>query len=118
MNSPTSTPRPLEPARLWDDAAPWLGAAAVVIVPSLAETFGLVALEAMSHGTPVIAHDVGDLPRLIGDDGVLVPAGHGSTDCGAPHDGCWATRYATGACHGPRTTSRRTIGPPTSLTNS
>lgn len=72
----------IEPARLWDDVAPWLGGAAVVIVPSLAETFGLVALEAMSHGTPVIAHDVGNLPRLIGDGGVLVPAGYGP-------DGLW-----------------------------
>jgi len=44
----------------------------VAIVPSIAETFGLVALEAMSHGTPVITHDAGTLPRLIGDGGALV----------------------------------------------
>lgn len=45
----------------------------MAIVPSLAEIFGLVALEAMSHGTPVIAHNVGNLPHLIGDGGIAVP---------------------------------------------
>jgi glycosyltransferase involved in cell wall biosynthesis len=61
----------------WDDVPAWLGAAAVVIVPSLAETFGLVALEAMAMGTPVVAYDIGNLPALVGDGGVLVPYGHG-----------------------------------------
>ncbi|MFE3880062.1 glycosyltransferase [Kitasatospora sp. NPDC059146] len=50
---------------------PWLAQAAVVIVPSHKETFGLVALEAMSVGTPVVAYRVGNLPTLIG------PTGHG-----------------------------------------
>ena len=61
----------------------WLERAGVVIVPSLEETFGLVALEAMSTGTPVIAHDVGHLPALIGAGeaagGVLVPLDRGAT---------------------------------------
>lgn len=60
----------------------WLGQAGVVIVPSLKETFGLVALEAMSVGVPVVAHDVGHLPDLIGAEetagGVLVPLGRGA----------------------------------------
>ncbi|MFD8703654.1 glycosyltransferase [Kitasatospora sp. NPDC059648] len=43
----------------------------VMIVPSHKETFGLVALEAMSVGTPVIAYRVGNLPALID------PTGHG-----------------------------------------
>ena len=50
---------------------PWLADAAVVIVPSHKETFGLVALEAMSVGTPVVAYRVGNLPALI------EPTGHG-----------------------------------------
>ncbi|SEG93872.1 iron(II)-dependent oxidoreductase [Thermomonospora echinospora] len=50
----------------WDQAPGWLSRAAVVIVPSRAETFGLVAAEAMSGGTPVVARDVDNLPALIG----------------------------------------------------
>ncbi|MFF3071131.1 glycosyltransferase family 4 protein [Kitasatospora sp. NPDC057904] len=55
----------------WDEVLPWLAGAAVVIVPSLKETFGLVALEAMSVGTPVVAYRIGNLPALI------EPTGHG-----------------------------------------
>lgn len=55
----------------WDEVLPWLAGAAVVIVPSLKETFGLVALETMSAGTPVVAYRIGNLPALI------EPTGHG-----------------------------------------
>lgn len=61
----------------WRSAAPWLADASVVIVPSLAETFGLVALEALSGGTPVVAYDVDNLPSLIGEGGVIVPRHRG-----------------------------------------
>ncbi len=46
----------------WKQAPAWLAEAAVVLVPSRAESFGLVALEAMNAGTPVVAYDVGNLP--------------------------------------------------------
>ena len=57
------------------DLASWYNAADVLVVPSLHETFGLVALEAMACGTPVIASDVGGLQYLVVDGytGYLIP---------------------------------------------
>ena len=51
-----------------------LKAADVVVVPSLYEPFGIVALEAMAAKTPVVASDVDGLSELIRDgEGVKVP---------------------------------------------
>jgi glycosyltransferase involved in cell wall biosynthesis len=65
----------------WHQVPSWLAQAAVVIVPSLRETFGLVALEAMSVGTPVVAFDVDNLPALLGTGdeagGVIIPRSWG-----------------------------------------
>ena len=57
--------------------APVLERAEVVVVPSFGEGFGLVALEAMERGRPVIASAVGGLPEIVDDGGTgfLVPAG-------------------------------------------
>jgi len=52
--------------------------AAVVVVPSIwNEPYGLVALEAMCQGTPIIVAKSGGLPEIIGDSeaGIAVPAG-------------------------------------------
>ncbi|MFG2913121.1 glycosyltransferase family 4 protein [Kitasatospora sp. NPDC048298] len=59
----------LRGALAWDEVLPWLAGAAVVIVPSHKETFGLVALEAMSVGTPVVAYRVGNLSALLSPTG-------------------------------------------------
>jgi glycosyltransferase involved in cell wall biosynthesis len=50
---------------------------AIVVVPSLGEGFGMVALEAMERGRPVIASDVGGLPEIVANEetGLIVPAG-------------------------------------------
>jgi glycosyltransferase involved in cell wall biosynthesis len=50
---------------------------AVVVVPSMGEGFGMVALEAMERARPVIAANIGGLSELVrdGETGVLVPAG-------------------------------------------
>ena len=37
----------------------------VCVIPSYYESFGLVALEALACGTPVVANDVGDLKNII-----------------------------------------------------
>jgi D-inositol-3-phosphate glycosyltransferase len=55
----------------------YFAAAEMVIVPSHYESFGMVALESMAMGTPVIASCVGGLAHLVVDgcNGYLVPAG-------------------------------------------
>lgn len=54
------------------------GRATVAVVPSIwEEPFGMVAAEALSAGTPVVASAVGALPEIVQDDvnGLLVPPG-------------------------------------------
>jgi D-inositol-3-phosphate glycosyltransferase len=53
----------------------YYSAAEVVVVPSQYESFGMVALEAMACGTPVVASQVGGLAFLIqnGINGFTVP---------------------------------------------
>ena len=68
----------LLPALAWREVPEFLAGAAVTVVPSARETFGNLALESLSVGTPVIAHATGNLPALIGPGaGVLVPLGAG-----------------------------------------
>ncbi|MEV3925894.1 glycosyltransferase family 4 protein [Actinomadura coerulea] len=55
------------PALDWQDVPPFLaGAAATIISSTSPETFGNVAAEALSAGTPVIGYDLGHLPELTG----------------------------------------------------
>jgi D-inositol-3-phosphate glycosyltransferase len=56
----------------------YYSASDVVVVPSEYESFGLVALEAMACGTPVVASETGGLAFLIrdGETGFHVPAGN------------------------------------------
>ena len=49
--------------------------AKALVFPSLVEGFGLVMLEAMAYGVPVIASNAGSLPEVAGDAAVLVPPG-------------------------------------------
>lgn len=52
----------------------FLGCGAFVF-PSEAEGFGLVLLEAMAHGAPVVALDATSVPAVVGDAAILVAPG-------------------------------------------
>jgi len=58
-----------------DSLAAYYSAADVCVVPSFYESFGLVALEAMACGTPVVASRVGGLVGTVrdGESGYLIP---------------------------------------------
>src|SRR5262249_54786207 len=60
-----------------DRIADYMRAADIVVVPSVVkEQYGRVAPEAMACGCAVVVSDIGALPELVGDAGVIV----------APHD--------------------------------
>ncbi len=56
-------------------------AADLLVVPSRAETYGMVVTEALARGVPVLATDAGGLPETLGHDpagrvpGLVVPTG-------------------------------------------
>ena len=55
------------------DIRPWLARADIAVIPSRWEGFGLVAVEAMASGVPVIASDIPALREVVGDAALLVP---------------------------------------------
>ncbi|NWG07751.1 MAG: glycosyltransferase [Chloroflexi bacterium] len=61
----------------------YYSAADVLVMPSHYESFGMVALEAMACGTPVIASEVGGLAYLVrdGETGFTIPAEEPETLC-------------------------------------
>lgn len=58
-----------------EDIVRWYQRAAVFVLPSLREAFGIANLEALSCQTPVVASDVGGISEAVsnGKNGILVP---------------------------------------------
>jgi len=57
------------------DVADLLAAADVFALPSVGEAYGIAVQEALSAGLPVVTSDAGAMPELIGEGGIVVPAG-------------------------------------------
>jgi glycosyltransferase involved in cell wall biosynthesis len=57
---------PIEVLRIFYDVAK------IFVFPSLYEGFGLPPLEAMAHGTPVVASNTSSLPEVVGNAALLV----------------------------------------------
>ena len=54
-----------------------MAGASVFVSPSFWEGFGLIALESMAVGTPVVVSDRGSFPEVVGNAGILVnPENH------------------------------------------
>jgi glycosyltransferase involved in cell wall biosynthesis len=67
------------------DLPPYYRAAAVSVIPSLEEGFGIPAAEAMGCETAVVASDAGGLPEVVehGVTGLVVPRGDATALAGA-----------------------------------
>jgi glycosyltransferase involved in cell wall biosynthesis len=59
------------------DVAALLGVVDAVVVPSVDEPFGLIALEAQAAGVPIVVSDSGGLPEFVHDnrDGLVARTG-------------------------------------------
>ncbi len=59
----------------YEEFAGYYAEAAMAVIPSLYEGFGMPAGEAMACGVPVVSTTGGALPEVVGEAGILVPPG-------------------------------------------
>ncbi len=57
------------------DMAPFFDRAHVLAMPTRSEAFGVVFVEAVSAGLPVLGSDVGNVPWIVGAAGICPPVG-------------------------------------------
>ncbi len=87
-----------------EDVPEILAASDVFVMPSLAEHFGRVLVEAMAMGKPLVATDAGGTPEIVlhGETGLLVPPGRPEPLAGAVlallNDSARAERLGTAGC--------------------
>ena len=62
----------IKPAEKSEDVAKIMRSVDCIVVPSVSEGFGFVAVEAQACGIPVVASDAGSLPEVV-KGGILVP---------------------------------------------
>lgn len=82
MKSAVNAANAARPGIIWlekmlpkDDLIPIYSQAALFVCPSIYEPFGIINLEAMACGVPVVASAVGGIPEVVvhGETGLLVP---------------------------------------------
>jgi glycosyltransferase involved in cell wall biosynthesis len=58
-----------------EELAAWYQKADILVVPSWYEPFGMVVLEGMLYGLPIVASNIGGPAEILGDGrtGILVP---------------------------------------------
>lgn len=73
----------IEMAGFQADVSPFLERFDCLVVPSREEPWGLVAMEGMAAGVPVVAADHGGLPEVLGDAALYFPLGDATAlaDC-------------------------------------
>ncbi|HEY2296980.1 MAG TPA: glycosyltransferase family 4 protein [Jatrophihabitans sp.] len=78
--------------RVGDALATAYAAADLLVLPSRAETFGMVITEALARGLPVLASDVGGVREALGDTGASLLVAPGDVAALAAALRAWLTR--------------------------